>query len=750
MTAGAVIDRNRRLSEPSESPAARQSHAAGQKSGRPKTEVKGTSLMDMRQSAQMGAGMDFGTQLTAIKGVGEKTAALFARLHISDVGELLEHYPRGYDFMEPPVFVSGMVPEKICAVRAAVIGNPSVKRVRSLVITTVQAGDATGLFRITFFGLPYLKSVLKPGSVHVFRGFCRAAGEKSRQTASFRMEQPAVYKPEEYAGLAGTFQPRYALTAGLTNRTVAKAVRAALEGMEKEDAFREFLPEEVRSRYGLISWADALRQIHCPNGPGEAAAARRRLAFQEFLAFFLGLQRLKEENRVRKVKEVLHPVPDTDRLLAGLPYRLTGAQARVWKEIERDLCRENAMNRLVQGDVGSGKTILAILALLMCAANGKQGCLMAPTEVLACQHYEMIGKLKEDYGLCVEPLLLTGSMTAKEKREGYRKAASGEANVIIGTHALIQAGVEYKDLALAVTDEQHRFGVRQRETLADKGEGCHVLVMSATPIPRTLAIVLYGDLHVSVVDELPAGRRPIKNCVVGTSFRPKVYSFLKKQVAAGYQAYCICPMVEEGEMEGLENVTDYAAKLRAVLPETIRIGVLHGRMKPGEKNRIMEDFAAGHLDILVSTTVIEVGINVPNATVMMVENAERFGLAQLHQLRGRVGRGDAQSYCIFLASNENEQTMKRLQILNTSNDGFHIANEDLKLRGPGDLFGVRQSGLLDFKIGDIYQDSDVLLAAGALAERIAAEDPGRSDHRYLPLYEWEDSAWGNSIDFRSI
>ena len=694
--------------------------------------------------------MDFRTQLTAIKGVGEKTAALFAKLHITDVGELLEHYPRGYDLMEFPVSVSGVVPEKVCAIKAAVIGNLSVKRVRSLTITTVQAGDATGLFRITFFGMPYLKSVLRPGSIHVFRGVCRVAGEKSRSAAAFKMEQPGIYKSEEYANLQGTLQPRYALTAGLTNHMVAKAVRGALEDMEKEGGLREFLPEEVRSQYRLISWADALRQIHCPNDQEEAAGARRRLAFQEFLSFFLGLQRLKADNQVRKVKDMLYPVPDTGRLLDALPYRLTGAQMRVWKEIEGDLCKGSAMNRLVQGDVGSGKTILAFLALLLCAANGKQGCLMAPTEVLACQHYEALCKLKEDYGLCVEPLLLTGSMTAKEKREGYRKAASGEANVIIGTHALIQGGVEYQNLALAVTDEQHRFGVRQRETLADKGEGCHVLVMSATPIPRTLAIVLYGDLHVSIVDELPAGRRPIKNCVVGTAYRPKAYSFLKNQVEAGHQVYCICPMVEEGEMEGLENVMDYAEKLRAALPENVRIGALHGRMKPGEKNRIMEAFAAGQLDILVSTTVIEVGINVPNATVMMVENAERFGLAQLHQLRGRVGRGDAQSYCIFLSSNENEQTMKRLQILNTSNDGFYIANEDLKLRGPGDLFGIRQSGLLDFKIGDIYQDSDVLLAASALAERITAEDPSRSAGKYLSLYEWEDAVWRNSIDFRSI
>lgn len=445
----------------------------------------------------------------------------------------------------------------------------------------------------------------------------------------------------------------------------------------------------------------------------------------------------------------MEKVPDTDRLLDSLPYRLTGAQQRVWSEIEADLQKENAMNRLVQGDVGSGKTILAFLALLMCAANGRQGCLMAPTEVLARQHYEALLQMSGEYDLCIRPVLLTGSQTAKEKREIYARIADGDANVIIGTHALIQEKVIYRQLSLVITDEQHRFGVRQRELLADKGKGTHVLVMSATPIPRTLAIVVYGDLHVSVLDEMPAGRKPIKNCVVNTSYRQTAYSFIRKQAEEGHQVYVICPMVEEGEMDGLENVMDYTDKLKAVLPDSIRVAALHGKMKPAEKNNIMEAFSNKEIDVLVSTTVIEVGINVPNATVMMVENAERFGLAQLHQLRGRVGRGDSQSYCIFISGNDNEQTMKRLNILNTSNDGFHIANEDLKLRGPGDLFGIRQSGLLDFKVGDIYQDSDLLLIASSLAERIAVQDPDEKLEQYSLLYERMKQD-GNSIDFKTI
>lgn len=682
--------------------------------------------------------------LTAVKGVGEKTAGLFARLHITNVGELLEHYPRRYDSMEASVRVCDMAPGKLCAVRAAVIGTPVAKRIRSLHITSIQAGDATGLFRLTFFGMPYLRSVLKPGSVHVFRGVCREAG----RGGGLKMEQPVIWKPEEYAGLQGTLQPGYALTAGLTNHMVTKAVRSALAEPD-EEWLEEFLPEDIRRELGIVSRREAIFGIHCPAGLAEAADARRRLAFDEFLLFFLELRRLREENQTRRVKEVLHTVSDTDRLLTSLPYRLTGAQQRVWKEIEGDLCGTHAMNRLIQGDVGSGKTILAFLALLLCAANGRQGCLMAPTEVLAGQHYEALLELKEKHDLCVKPVLLTGSLTAKERREVYRRISEGEVNVIIGTHALIQDRVQYRNLALVITDEQHRFGVHQREMLAGKGDGAHVLVMSATPIPRTLAIVLYGDLHVSVLDELPAGRRPIKNCVVGTAYRPKAWSFLQKQIEEGHQVYCICPMVEEGEMEGLENVTDYAQKLCAGLPEHIRVEDLHGRMKPAEKNRIMEAFAAGETDILVSTTVIEVGINVPNATVMLVENAERFGLAQLHQLRGRVGRGDAQSYCIFITADESEQTMKRLGILNESNDGFHIANEDLRLRGPGDLFGIRQSGQMDFTVGDIYQDSDLLLQAGSLAERITSEDPEGKTERWRKLRDWESRS-RNSIDFGSI
>ena len=645
-----------------------------------------------------GIKMDINTELTAIKGIGEKTAGLFSKLHIMTVGQLLTHYPRDYDKMESTVTVSGLVPGRVCAVRASVIGTPSTKHVRNLLITTVQAGDATGLFRITFFGMPYLRNMLKPGMTYVFRGVCQ-------EGKPLRMEQPRIYKPEEYALLQGTLQPRYALTMGLTNNGVSKAVRRALESI----TLTEYLPADIREEFRLIPYADALEKIHFPQSTEELMESRRRLAFDEFLEFFLALRKLKEDNQVRRVEEPLTCVQDTQRLLAGLPYRLTGAQLRVW-------------SRLVQGDVGSGKTILAFLALLMCAANGRQGCLMAPTEVLAVQHYEALLEMSEEYGLCIRPALLTGSQTAKEKREIYGKIAAGEVNAIIGTHALIQEKVEYESLSLVITDEQHRFGVRQREMFSTKGNKPNVLVMSATPIPRTLGIILYGDLDISVIDELPARRLPIKNCVVDTSYRPKAYRFIENQVREGRQVYVICPMVEESEgMEG-ENVLDYAETLRRILPSDITVEILHGQMKPKEKNQVMEEFSSGKIQVLVSTTVVEVGVNVPNATVMMVENAERFGLAQLHQLRGRVGRGEFQSYCIFVHGKDQAEKSKRLQILNQSNDGFYIAQEDLKLRGPGDLFGVKQSGVLEFGIADIFRDASIMKNASEAAGEILSLD----------------------------
>lgn len=684
--------------------------------------------------------MDDHTNITELKGVGEKTARLFEKLNIKNVGELLHNYPKDYETFKEPVMINELTMGELCSVRACLVGNITAKKRRNLTIMNFVIRDPGGEISMTYFNMPYIKNILKKGLFYIFRGIPQLRGGR------IVMEQAKIYKPEEYFTLTGLMQPRYSLTAGLTNNMVVKSVKQALSLCDlKED----YLPEDIKAGEQLISYSQAIEDIHFPADYERMLAARKRLVFDEFFLFILALRKCRAHNEVLINKYPMRDVPDTHRLIESLPYPLTGAQEKVWEEIKGDLQGGKVMNRLIQGDVGSGKTILAFLALLMCAANGSQGAMMAPTEVLARQHFEAITELTEKYGLPLKPVLLTGSMTAGEKRTAYGKIECHTVNVIIGTHALIQEKVNYHSLALVITDEQHRFGVRQRETLAGKGDQVHVLVMSATPIPRTLAIILYGDLDISVLDELPAHRLPVKNCVVGTDYREKAYRFITKEVQAGRQVYVICPMVEEGEIEGAENVISYTEKLKSTLAPEIQIAYLHGKMRPADKNRIMEEYASHNIDVLVSTTVIEVGINVPNATVMMVENAERFGLAQLHQLRGRVGRGEHQSYCIFVNSSDKKETMERLNILNHSNDGFFIAGEDLKLRGPGDLFGIRQSGLMDFKIGDIYQDADILKKAGNCADALLFDDEELNNPAHLPLRNYLGEAL-NTVDFRTI
>lgn len=678
-----------------------------------------------------------------IKGVGEKTAALFGKINVFTVEDLIRHYPRDYETYGAPVSILETSPGSVQAVYGQITSIPNVKKVRNLSILNAILKDDNGdSIQLTFFNMPFLKKVLKPGGFYLFRGLVQQRGTHKI------MEQPRMFTWDEYRQKSGRLLPRYALTKGLTNQTVQKSVAQALEYYPPE---KEYLPQVILQKYPMLSHREAVYALHFPESREELLTARNRMVFEEFFSFLLVLRKNKELAAKTENHFPMYETADTVRFLEQLPFPLTKAQKKVWGELREDMGSPYAMNRLIQGDVGSGKTILAVLALLMCAANGYQGAMMAPTEVLAVQHFETISGYIEKYGIAFRPVLLTGSMTTKEKREAYAKIASGEANLIIGTHALIQEKVEYSSLALVVTDEQHRFGVRQRETLAAKGSEPHVLVMSATPIPRTLAIILYGDLKVSVIDELPANRLPIKNCVVGTAYRPKAYEFIAKEVAAGRQAYVICPMVEEGESEDLENVVDYTEKLRAVLPPSVQVAYLHGKMRPADKNRIMEEFAAKEIDVLVSTTVIEVGINVPNATVMMVENAERFGLAQLHQLRGRVGRGEFQSYCIFISTSEAKETMERLQILNHSNDGFHIASEDLKLRGPGDIFGIRQSGEFAFVLGDIYTDANILKEASDAVDQLLVSDPELTDDdsRALVNYFKEHTAV-NVVDFRTI
>ena len=654
------------------------------------------------------------TPLRELKGVGEKTEKLFQKIGITTAEELLRYYPRTYDIYEEPVEIASAEEDKTVSIRATIATGIYINQIRNLQVLTTTVADASGRLPVAWFNAPYLRGTLKKGSVFILRG--KIIRKKGRP----QMEHPEIFTPAAYEEIIHSMQPVYGLTKGLSNKMITKLVHQILD---TRPLHGEYLPEEIRERYQLADANYAIRTIHFPKNMQELLTARKRLVFDEFLLFVLAIQLLKEKTEEAPNTFSMKPVWTTEEIIEGLPYDLTGAQKNVWHEIERDLSGHKLMSRLVQGDVGSGKTVIAFLAMVLSAENGFQSALMVPTEVLANQHYEGFLRLMEEQNIAsCHPVLLTGSTTARQKREIYQKIADGEVNVIIGTHALIQEKVEYKNLGLVITDEQHRFGVRQREALTTRGNPPHVLVMSATPIPRTLAIILYGDLDISIIDELPAKRLPIKNCVVGTSYRPKAYSFIEKQVQMGRQAYVICPMVEESEGLEAENVTDYARKLQEILPGEIKVEILHGKMKPKEKNRIMEAFASGEIQVLVSTTVVEVGVNVPNATVMMVENAERFGLAQLHQLRGRVGRGEHKSYCIFIQGNNEENTSKRLKILNESNDGFYIAGEDLKLRGPGDLFGIRQSGLMEFKIGDIYNDAGILKNASEAAGEILALD----------------------------
>lgn len=660
-----------------------------------------------------------------IKGIGEKTEKLFLKLGIRDTDELLEYYPRNYDIYEQPVYISDIDNRAVVTIAGVIVKNLEVKRIRNLQIVTGYIKDGKDdVLKVTWFNMPFLRNSLKAG----FRVILR--GRLNRKTGMPVLEQPEIFTSQQYIDKMDEMQPIYALTAGLTNKTVRKAVKEVFDLGKLES---EYLPESIINKYHLCEYEEAIRNIHFPKDKDSLIRARSRLVFDEFFLFITTLRNLKEKKEVEPNTHKLSEFEREDDFIDKLPYRLTNAQMKVWSEIKSDLSGETVMNRLIQGDVGSGKTILAMLALMAVAKNKEQGALMAPTEVLARQHYLNFVEMNEKYKLGLHPVLLDGSMTAKEKRRIYDAIECGYADIVIGTHALIQERVIFNNLALVITDEQHRFGVRQREMLAEKGENVHIIVMSATPIPRTLAIILYGELDISVIDELPANRLPIKNCVVGKSYRENAYKFMEQQINAGHQVYVICPMVEENDSLEAENVVDYAKMLETKLPPSVNIEYLHGKMRPALKNDIMQRFADNEIQVLVSTTVVEVGVNVPNATVMMVENAERFGLAALHQLRGRVGRGDAQSYCIFVSTSDKQETMDRLNILNTSNDGFYIASEDLKMRGAGDFFGIRQSGDMEFKLGDIYQDSDMIKKASEAVNLIEAGEVFISDEEEVNM-----------------
>ena len=671
-----------------------------------------------------GDGVTLTDSVRTLKGVGDKIEKNLNKLGIFTVEDLLEYYPRTYQTYDEPVDVSDVTPGKRLAVKGylhrSLVRIPG-GRVEKTAGTLID-GDTR--LQLIWYRMPYLKKQIISGKTYIFYGIVK------NKNGQWTMEQPEIFEPEAYSKVRSSIQPVYSLTEGVHQKMIGKLVRQVLD---EETLFEDYLPEDLRTEFHLSEYNFALQNIHYPKDRDSLILARRRLGFDEFFLFALAIRRMKAS---RERSENIHPAESTawaQKFIQSLDYSLTKAQQRAWKEISGDFTGQHVMNRLLQGDVGSGKTVIAQLALLTAVEAGYQGCLMAPTEVLARQHYESFQhdfeKFYKSSGIRIRCGLLTGSMKVREKREVYEALENHKIDILIGTHAVIQEKVHFHNLGMVITDEQHRFGVNQREWLFGKGNLPHVLVMSATPIPRTLAIILYGDLDISIIDELPARRKPIKNCVVDPGYRPAAYRFIENQVAEGHQVYIICPMVEESEFMDLENVLDYTEKIKKILPPSIKVEYLHGKMTGAQKDEIMERFHRREIHVLVSTTVIEVGINVPNATVMRVENAERFGLAQLHQLRGRVGRGDAQSYCIFVQSGKSDSVKERLEILVKSNDGFYIASEDLKLRGPGDMFGLRQSGLMDFHIADLYQDSDLLQIAGDCAKKYENEIPENLERR---------------------
>lgn len=672
--------------------------------------------------------MNQDSAITEIRGIGEKTKDSFAKMGVYTVGDILLRFPRAYVQYPKTVLIDEITSftEEHHAITAKVMQTPVVRSTSRMQVTLLTVGSSGHKMQMIWYRMPYIKNTLIQGKYFVFYG--KVTVQKGR----YVMEQPVVYTPEAYEQIEECFLPVYSLTGGITNNLMIKTIRQALDA---GTLISDYLPVQLRRKYELCEYNYAMKQIHFPDSMETLITARKRLVFDEFFVFIMGMQYQKERKNRQANDFVLQNDGFIWEQIKKLPYELTNAQKKTLKELTENLQGSYSMQRLIQGDVGSGKTIIAFLAMAWSADNGFQSAIMAPTEVLARQHYETFQKLCNDLELDFPIVLLTGSMTAKEKRLAYEELDKLSNALIVGTHALIQEKALYSNLALVITDEQHRFGVKQRDVLAEKGQHPHILVMSATPIPRTLAIIIYGDMDISVIDEVPARRLPIKNCVVNTAYRPKAYEFITDQVKKGHQAYIICPLVEESENSEGENVSDYARQLQTQLPSEIRVGVLHGKMKNNKKNQVMEAFAAGEIQVLVSTTVVEVGVNVPNATVMMIENANRFGLAQLHQLRGRVGRGDAQSYCIMINTSDTKTAKKRLEILNQSNDGFYIASEDLKLRGPGDFFGIRQSGDLAFQLADIYQDASVLQSASEAVGEILEEDPNLEREQHQSLYK---------------
>ena len=661
---------------------------------------------------------DLTTDIRSIKGIGEQRAKALNKLGITTLRDLISWFPRKYDDRRQARRIADLVPGEAACVAAMIAAEPKVSHIRKgMDLIKVRAVDETGVLDITFFNQTWLKNQLIQGETYIFYG--KAEGNLLRKT----MASPIVER-EGRGEFTGRIVPIYPLTAGVSQLILSRSIRQGLDACA--DILPDVLPDQVRQDHHLCRIGFAYENIHFPEDEKALDLARRRLAFEELFFFTIGLQRLRNRRETVHVEPCGHV--DMAEFYHALPFTLTEAQRRCVDEALGDMRSGQPMNRLCQGDVGSGKTMVAAACVYFCVKNGRQAALMAPTEILAQQHYNGLAPLLESLG--IRCALLTGSTKAAVKRSVCAQLAAGEIQFAIGTHALITEGVEYADLGLVVTDEQHRFGVAQRAALAAKGQHPHTLVMSATPIPRTLALILYGDLDVSVIDQLPPGRQPIETYAFPGSYHQRVYNFIRKLVAEGRQAYIVCPMVEENDElpDERKAVTAYAQKLQAEVFPDLKVAFVHGKMKAKEKDTVMAAFANHETDILVSTTVIEVGVDVPNAAVMVIENAERFGLSQLHQLRGRVGRGKHQSYCILISDNQNEETKQRLKVMTKTADGFKIAEEDLRLRGPGDFFGERQHGLPGLRIADIGCDTQLLKEAQQAAEELLARDPDLRDH----------------------
>ncbi|MCM1486121.1 MAG: ATP-dependent DNA helicase RecG [Faecalibacterium sp.] len=650
----------------------------------------------------------YDTPVQYVKGVGEKRAKLLEKLGIHNLYELIHFYPRTYLDFSNPVKISSLTAGSTCCVKA-IIGYPAHgDRIRQgMTIYKTVATDETGIMHITIFNNKYAASALETGKEYFFMGKVTET-----LTHEFEMTNPLIEPFDESL----TLTPIYPQTAGLRSKTIEKIMKNALHA-HREIAGIDPIPDFIRREYKLCHEQYALSSIHFPKSEKDIQIAKQRLIFEELLVLQAGLLKLRKRNRQQTGAVISQDF--SNEFTASLPFSLTGAQQRTIDDCVNDMKKHEPMNRLVQGDVGSGKTVVAASLIYSVVRNGYQCALMAPTEILAVQHFNTLSKMLPDN---INVALLTGSMTAKKKNEVKTAIADDSVNVVVGTHAIITDDVKFSSLGLVVTDEQHRFGVKQRGSLSEKGQNPHVLVMSATPIPRTLSLIIYGDLDVSIIDELPKGRQKISTYAVDSSYHKRVYNFVKKHLDKGLQAYIVCPLVEESEAE-LTAAAQYAEQLAKREFVGYKVGLLHGKMKPKDKKQVMEDFSVGNIQLLVSTTVIEVGIDVPNAVLMVIENADRFGLSQLHQLRGRVGRGSEKSSCVLISDAQGDTAKKRLEIMCRTNDGFLIADEDLKLRGPGDFFGSRQSGLPEMRIANLLEDMVTLRQTQTAARRIFADDP---------------------------